>query len=94
MLDGWFELILVNPANEDKLKIAEEIENALSDYPVFDEEDYSQREWDSACDYWAQMSIKERVEYLQRCKQNVFAARRDELPQDNNGYLMELLTQN
>lgn len=41
---GWFELILINPDNKDIVKQAEDILNALSDYPVIDEDDYYSRE--------------------------------------------------
>lgn len=42
---GWFELILVRPGSECA-KVAEEIEAALADYPVLDDEYFSQLEWE------------------------------------------------
>ena len=41
---GWTELILIDPAADDKVKTAEEINCSLADYPVLDEEDFSRRE--------------------------------------------------
>lgn len=41
---GWFELILVDPKDEMALQIAYNIQQALADYPVLDDSDYSERE--------------------------------------------------
>lgn len=99
---GWFEIILVRPGTAEAAK-AEEIESSLADYPVLDEEDWSNREWDTACRTWEMMSLRERVELLGSCREtwlhckysdtpSIFAARRDELPQDPDGRLFEYLT--
>lgn len=45
---GWFEIILVDPRDEEKLKIANEIEESLEDYAILDESDYSEREHEAA----------------------------------------------
>jgi hypothetical protein len=49
---GWFEIIIVNPENRELVRIAEEIESALSDYPVLDEHDYSAREHECFLESW------------------------------------------
>jgi hypothetical protein len=83
---GWFELILVDPKDEDKYREAEEIEGSLSEYPILDEDDYSQRIDVAAGECWERESVAERVRIIQRYGQHygehvsVFAARRDELP--------------
>ena len=41
---GWFEIILVNPDDKERVKIANEIEASLENYPVLSDEDYSRRE--------------------------------------------------
>lgn len=43
---GWFELMLVRPGSRCAT-IAAEAENSLANYPVLDEDDWSQREWDA-----------------------------------------------
>ena len=43
---GWFEIILINPNNDDACKLACEIVSSLADYPVLDDEHYSSLEWD------------------------------------------------
>ena len=40
---GWFEIIIIRPGSKEA-DVGEEIEGALADYPVPDDEDYSQRE--------------------------------------------------
>ncbi len=46
---GWFELIIVRPGSPAFIE-AERIEAALSDYPVLDEQDYSEREYTAQCE--------------------------------------------
>ena len=41
---GWFEQIMVNSKNEEKLYEYLKINNSLADYPVFDDDDFSERE--------------------------------------------------
>ena len=89
---GWFEIILINPWSVQAVTAAQDIAGKLADYPVLNEEDYSQRQWDTVTTYWANCSVKERVEYLQRVEQCIFAARRKDFPQDDNGHLFEILS--
>ncbi len=85
---GWFEICIVTGAS---VETAQGIADRLENYPVLNEEDFSQRETDSANQYWEQCSVKERVELCQRAGVSVFAARRDYVPTDDSGYLDELL---
>jgi len=43
---GWFEQILVHESAIDQLKKLDDIAEALTDYPVLDDDDYYQREAD------------------------------------------------
>jgi hypothetical protein len=43
---GWYEIIIVRPGSKAE-KEAEEIEAALANYPVLNDEDHSQREYDA-----------------------------------------------
>ena len=47
---GWFELLLVDPTDGDKVAIAGKIEDSLENYPVLDDMDYSELEFEYACD--------------------------------------------
>lgn len=75
--NGWFELILIDPAAEDKVKTAEEIEATLADYPVLNDEDYSAREWEAAAHWWEHCGMRERLRICERFKLSCFAARHD-----------------
>lgn len=78
---GWFNIIIVKP-DTPAAEWAQEAENTLEDYPVLDDDDYSQREWEAMCEAWEGMSMDDRIEVCHRSHGSIFAARRDELPQD------------
>lgn len=90
---GWFEIILIDPAALQKMAIADDIESAMENYPVLDEEDYSRREYEQAAASWEYDSVRGRVEACQRSEVSIFAARRDTLP-DDLGNLIEYYTRN
>ena len=56
---GWFEIIIVKP-DSDAANIAEDIETRLEDYPILDEEDCSNREYESAFESWQNFGLIER----------------------------------
>lgn len=61
---GWFEIILVRPGSECA-KCAEAWENALSDYPVACESDFSEEESEESLKVWKDCySERERLEYI------------------------------
>lgn len=61
---GWYEIIVVKPET-DAAKTAQEIEDSLDDYPVLDDEDFSEREQKEADRVWADCySVEERIEYI------------------------------
>ena len=88
---GWVETIYVHGSNRAALERADEILEALSDYPVLSDEDLSRREGEAATEYWARESVRGRARILRECRSGVslFAARRDELPQDDCGRVFE-----
>lgn len=64
---GWFEIVLINPAKPELVKLAEEMENSLSDYPVLDEMDFSEKEHQEAEEVWRNCyREKERIEYIRK----------------------------
>lgn len=75
---GWFEIILIAP-NSPHLKRAEELEAALEDYPVLDDQDYSKREHEEYCeswDYWG------RLDYVREIKSRLFKLYSDGVSED------------
>lgn len=79
---GWVEAIYIHESDEQRLEVADHLLAKLADYPVVDEDDWSELEYEVASSYWASMTVTERVQWLQRYEASVsiFAARRAELP--------------
>lgn len=51
---GWFEIILIHPSRSAD---GEAIEARLENYPLLDEDDASQREWDDYVETWTSCSV-------------------------------------
>lgn len=60
---GWFELIIVRPGTP-AADIAHDIETRLENYPLLNEEDVSQREWDAYLESWDAYACRDFVEEL------------------------------
>ncbi|MER9178916.1 hypothetical protein [Mesorhizobium sp. M0767] len=64
---GWVEWIAIHQDDEKALRIADEIAGGLEDYPVVNEDHWSEVETEEAHQVWAGCySPKERVEYIRR----------------------------
>ena len=60
---GWVEYMMIRAdAKPAIIAQAEEIQKRLSDYPVLDESDYSDRQYNAVYEYWAEMSDNEKLE--------------------------------
>jgi hypothetical protein len=90
---GWCETLLIHETDEKALRAAEELTDALKEYPVLDDEDYSRLEYETACEYWESLSIRDRIDYCKRYRCSIFAARRDEIPDDPCGELISVLAE-
>lgn len=88
---GWVEYMLVRQdAPKEIQSIISDIMSALADYPVFSDEEYSQRQDEAVYRYWEELSIKDRIEYLSENSESIFAARReDEIPEQTYMRLSE-----
>jgi hypothetical protein len=69
---GWFEIILVHPDRQDDV---DELEGALESYPLLDEMDHSQRQFDEIQEAWADMSLQDRIDFAVANGYSCFAAR-------------------
>jgi hypothetical protein len=63
---GWYEIIIIDPSAEDIVAKAEEMEGALSNYPVLDDEDLSKREHEAERESWDSWGRKEFTSALKR----------------------------
>lgn len=62
---GWVEWLAIHQDDGAALKTADEIFAALQDYPVIDEEDWSERETTGANETWDQCyDVHERITYI------------------------------
>lgn len=65
---GWFEVIIVKPGTE-AYNVAEKIESDLEDYPILDDNDFSDREYTVACETWKNCyNDDERIAYIRAHK--------------------------
>lgn len=71
---GWFEVILCAP-DSAAAKLCQGFEDSLSDYPLLDGEDHSMRESEAIYDYWANMSLRERINLCKRERVSILLAR-------------------
>lgn len=90
---GWVEYIIVRKDSpKEILDLAESILSDLSDYPVYNEDDFSERERNYADEVWRDCyNVEERIELIKEWSPgtSIFAARRDYLPADDTGALLE-----
>lgn len=62
---GWIELIYIHESDIEALKIADNILKELEDYPVLNEDDWSEREMESANQVWRDCyDWSERINYI------------------------------
>jgi len=87
---GWFEILIVRPGSAAAVAAAD-VEARLTDYPVLDDDDLSERENELAQETWTRMSVRDRVEVIQEHGRGVsiFAARHDWIPRDDCGNIFE-----
>lgn len=86
---GWWEALCVT---EERKAEGQAIVDRMENYPILDEDDYSDRQWKEATRVWNELSIPERVELCQRFHCNVLEARHNRIPYSDNGSLFEYLT--
>ena len=89
---GWVEYILIRQdAPDEILQAGIDVINALSDYPVYDEEDYSDLETETLDEAWNNLSLVDKMELCQKANVSIFASRHDYLPSDDQGYIRDTL---
>lgn len=85
---GWVEWLILptNASEEDKAKAAQWLED-LDQYPVANDDHFSELEYTEAAEYWEHASLKGRMELCERHNVSIFAARRDDMPDTPTGEL-------
>ena len=80
---GWIEMILIHETATDKIKVGEQIEASLKDYPILDEDKYYRMTMEHAQEVWDVLPTKERRELLKRYNDNPRKAYNKLYPKDN-----------
>lgn len=76
---GWVEYLMVaKSAPESVIAVAEDIDNAIADYPILDDDGYSEAQWEAMHEYWAGLRVVDRLDYCRDAGASIFAARRDD----------------
>lgn len=91
---GWVEYMLMSQHAPDSLQQAvASVLSALDDYPVFDEDHWSELEYNEVSEYWEGLTVADRLELIQDNGGNIFAARHDYLSEaaDPSGSLYDRL---
>ena len=76
---GWFNIILVKP-NTPAFNVANDAEKELEDYPILDEMDFCEREWEEVSYAWENLNVGERITILAKHGASIFSARREDVP--------------
>ena len=71
---GHVEFLVVKPGTKAH-EIGLCILASIADYPVLDDELYSQYEHDATAELWPELPLRERIEYLNKHGESIFAAR-------------------
>lgn len=72
---GHINVIYIHETNIEALKQADELLEALDQYPVLDENDWCQRETDAIDSFWQSLRVSERIGYCSDAGESIFAAR-------------------
>ncbi len=88
---GWVEWIAIHQDDGDALEIADKLQDRMANYPVLNEEDWSQREWDHAQGNWEQSSLRDKVALCCENGLSKYAARRETIPEEDNGAIFQSL---
>lgn len=81
---GWWEVIAVKK-NTPEYAIAEKILDDLSDYPVVDEDHYSELQFNEQNEFWSSLPLSERVDICRENGISIFSARSEIMPCRESG---------
>tara|TARA_B100001057_G_scaffold16103_1_gene15188 strand:- start:650 stop:1123 length:474 start_codon:yes stop_codon:yes gene_type:complete len=88
---GWLEWISIAQSDTKALQLASAMYDELEDYPVLCDEHHSELEHTYAAQQWESYSIRDRASLCREAGISKFAARRDCVPNDDQGYIQQSL---
>ncbi len=72
---GWVEWVAIHGSDTEAMKLADKLLTDLGNYPVLDEEHWSNLEYDQINNYWCQEPLKYRIQMCRNEGLSIFAAR-------------------
>lgn len=88
-LVGWMDHLIFDTHYEPIVELLFELYNDERDYPVLDEMDYSERQYNTIYDYWKDCSLDERIDLCKDTGISIFVARKDDIPEEVFDWLMD-----
>lgn len=85
---GWFNLIVIHQDDKPGIIAAINLVKALEDYPVLNEQRFAELEAEKAQFIWDDNSLDNRINICREAGISIFAARRDDVPDDCISYLI------
>ena len=81
-LCGWVDLILIDEDDQAAIDKGDEILEALENYPAYDDDHFSQLEYEETTEIWNDCySLREKIEKCTEANISIFAARSKEIPE-------------
>jgi hypothetical protein len=74
---GWIDTIMINPIDTKAVEQADWINSELKKYPLFDDNDYSQKQTAYALDAWKWYSLRDKIDLCVKAGLSIFAARHE-----------------
>lgn len=89
---GWVRYLMLKPdAPQDVLEKAQELLDALQEYSVLDESDFTEREETRAQELWEDCSLEDRLWLIKDTELSQFCIRRSDFPRDDSGTVQDRL---
>jgi hypothetical protein len=61
---GWYEIILINKNNSMAILLAEDLISEYENYPIFNEDEYNDKEYQYVIDQWENATLSNRLDML------------------------------
>jgi hypothetical protein len=78
---GWVQWIGIHKDNAKALQKADAIIAGLEDYPVISDDDLTELEHEETCQFWENVSTREKARWCKEAGVSIFAARRGDIPE-------------
>lgn len=88
---GWIEWIAIHPSCPKAVTVARLLAERLDQYPVLDDDDYSEREEESAQQCWSASSLSDRLYYIRDTGLSLYSIRGTSYPSDDCGTVRDRL---